>query len=100
MTSYTPSELALMMNAELKQKTDSVVSVLVIDSRLVFNARESLFFALKGSSHDGHIFIDDLYNKGVRNFVVSAHYKIPEKHKEANFYKVNDVLTADRKSVV
>ena len=97
MTSYTSSELALMMNAELKQKANSTISVLVIDSRLVFNARESLFFALKGSSHNGHIFIDDLYNKGVRNFVVSSQYKISEKHGDANFYKVNDVLAALQK---
>src|SRR5665647_2073719 len=34
-----------------------------------------LFFALRGKNHDGHNFIDNLYKKGIRIFVVE---KLPD----------------------
>jgi len=51
--------------------TEGAIEHLLIDSRRVVFPESSLFFALKGSRQDGHDFIDDAYQKGVRNFVVS-----------------------------
>ncbi|AFK03945.1 Alanine racemase [Emticicia oligotrophica DSM 17448] len=45
-------------------------SVLLTDSRLVSQPEHSVFFAIKGEHHDGHAFVAELYNKGVREFVV------------------------------
>ncbi|CAH0994069.1 Alanine racemase [Emticicia aquatica] len=45
-------------------------TVLLTDSRFVSQPAQSIFFAIKGEHHDGHQFIDDLYQKGVREFVV------------------------------
>ncbi|MBP6409817.1 MAG: bifunctional UDP-N-acetylmuramoyl-tripeptide:D-alanyl-D-alanine ligase/alanine racemase [Pseudarcicella sp.] len=42
----------------------------LIDSRQLTFARQSIFFAIKGLHHDGHKFIQELYQKGVREFVV------------------------------
>jgi alanine racemase len=42
----------------------------LIDSRQLRNTAQSIFFALKGLLHNGHQYIDELYQKGVRNFVV------------------------------
>jgi Alr-MurF fusion protein len=42
----------------------------LIDSRQLRNPAQSIFFALKGLLHNGHQYIDELYKKGVRNFVV------------------------------
>ena len=94
---YTPIEIASMMNVKFKQHSHNKLSTLIIDSRLVFNPSESLFFAIKGNRHDGHLFIDELYNKGVRNFVVSDDYQISDNHDDANFYKVENVLYALQK---
>jgi alanine racemase len=44
---------------------------LLIDSRKVVFAQTSLFFAIKGERHDGHLFLSDLMQKGVRNFIVT-----------------------------
>ncbi|MFN3490209.1 MAG: bifunctional UDP-N-acetylmuramoyl-tripeptide:D-alanyl-D-alanine ligase/alanine racemase [Emticicia sp.] len=44
--------------------------VLLTDSRFVSQPEHSIFFAIKGERHDGHVFIKDLYEKGVREFVV------------------------------
>lgn len=44
--------------------------ILSIDSRQIQNPADSLFIAIKGINHDGHAFIEELYKKGVREFIV------------------------------
>jgi alanine racemase len=43
---------------------------LLTDSRQLVFAAKTLFFAIRGERHDGHAFVIDLYNRGVRQFVV------------------------------
>jgi alanine racemase len=45
---------------------------LLIDSRKLLVPAHSLFFAIRGERHDGHQFIAELYQKGVRQFVVET----------------------------
>lgn len=72
---------------------DSVITHLVYDSRKVADAKGSLFFALK-AVRDGHRFIADAYQKGLRSFVISdANFPIAS-YPEANFLIVADVLQA------
>ncbi len=47
---------------------------LITDSRQVINPQQTLFFALKGTHHDGHKYIKELHEKGVRNFVVEKYF--------------------------
>lgn len=49
---------------------DSVIEELLTDSRKLLNPATTLFFAIAGARLDGHNYLKDLYNKGVRNFVV------------------------------
>ncbi len=49
----------------------ATITQLLIDSRQLISPKESLFFAFKGQSNDGHQYIAPLYKNGVRNFVVS-----------------------------
>jgi len=49
-------------------QTDAVY--LLTDSRQLTFPSQTLFFAIKGERHDGHRFLLDLYQKGVRQFVV------------------------------
>ena len=62
---------------------DETISYLSIDSRKLFHPEHTLFFALKGANHDGHIYIDELIERGVRNFVVSNAAWL--ENKQANF---------------
>ncbi|HNQ69293.1 MAG TPA: bifunctional UDP-N-acetylmuramoyl-tripeptide:D-alanyl-D-alanine ligase/alanine racemase [Bacteroidales bacterium] len=41
------------------------------DSRNLSSFNEVLFIAIEGQQHDGHKFISELYNKGVRSFILS-----------------------------
>lgn len=45
-------------------------SYLLTDSRQLSLPEKSIFFAIKGERHDGHQFVKELYQKGVREFVV------------------------------
>ncbi|PLX07489.1 MAG: hypothetical protein C0596_11190 [Marinilabiliales bacterium] len=75
---------------------DNEFSKLLIDSRKIVPYHLSLFFAFEGKQHDGHIFIEELYTKGVRCFVVSRNidYNI---FPEASFIKVESTLEALQK---
>jgi len=62
-----------------------------VDSRSLRNTANTLFFALKGNNHNAHDFLDDLYAKGVRYFVVSQNVSLPT---DAVVFKVDDTLRA------
>lgn len=71
---HTISTIASVINATISGNgnTDTAIKNLLIDSRKLSNAETSLFFAIKGERHDGHAYLIDLYEKGVRHFVVSS----------------------------
>ncbi len=54
------------------QNTDiqTNATYLLTDSRQLIFPQQTLFFAIKGARHDGHQYILELYQKGVRQFVV------------------------------
>ncbi len=64
-----------------------------IDSRSLQNNDATLFFALIGTNNDGHLYINDEIEKGVRNFVVSY---IPENinHEKINFLLADNTTQA------
>ena len=63
-----------------------------IDSRSLQNSDNTLFFAIVGPNNDAHIYVNELINKGVQNFVVQY---IPDGCAErANFLVVEDTLVA------
>ena len=65
---------------------------LLTDSRQLVNAGRTLFFALTSERNDGHKYIKDLYQNGVRAFVVN---RVPEgDFPEASFVVVENTLTA------
>jgi Alr-MurF fusion protein len=92
---YTVREIATFMEGELKGSEEQrIINHLIIDSRHLVSAEDSLFFALKGKRHDGHDFIESLYERGIRAFVVS---RLPDNYKtlsEACIILVQDTLIA------
>ena len=66
-------------------------SHLLLDSRKLVFPGDSVFFALKGR-RNGHAYINELYKKGLRNFVVSEEtgFEAPD----ANFLVVENTLDA------
>ncbi|SHI83752.1 bifunctional UDP-N-acetylmuramoyl-tripeptide:D-alanyl-D-alanine ligase/alanine racemase [Flavobacterium terrae] len=71
---------------------DEIIENVSIDSRSQQNNNKTLFFALVGPNHDAHIYINDLIDKGVNNFVVNY---IPDNiNDKANFLVVDNTLFA------
>ena len=93
---YTISEITRIVKGELIQESDdnSLVSELVIDSRRLIVPEGSLFFALTSKRNDGHKYIEELYEKGVRNFVVENEPPNLLLLYNANIIKVKNTLFA------
>ncbi len=74
---------------------EQLISELHTDSRQLSGTTKGLFFALITKRNDGHKFIPELYDKGLRDFVIST---LPENYEilfpEANFLVVKDTLLA------
>ena len=68
---YTIDEIAQVIGAQRKGTAEAKINWLLIDSRSLCFPEETLFFALKTEKNDGHKYIEELYRRGVRNFVVS-----------------------------
>jgi alanine racemase len=75
----------------LQFHNDAEIDFLLLDSRKIYAAPTSLFFALKGIRRDGHQYIGDLYRKGIRNFVVSTPPDVAL-YPEANIIHVRNTL--------
>ena len=89
---YTIDEIAQVIGAERKGTTEAKINWLLIDSRSLCFPEETLFFALKTEKNDGHKYIEELYRRGVRNFVVES---LPiEGTKDCNFLMVKSPLKA------
>ena len=89
---YTIQQIASVVQSQPTTLQPANIEHLLIDSRrLVFSAT-SLFFALKTQRNNGALYIDELYVRGVRNFVVNKSYAAP--YADANFLMVNDPLRA------
>ncbi|MES2622770.1 MAG: bifunctional UDP-N-acetylmuramoyl-tripeptide:D-alanyl-D-alanine ligase/alanine racemase [Bacteroidota bacterium] len=97
-TEYKISEVVKAVGGKLlsKNKKEASINELLLDSRKLIHPSQTLFFALAGLKLDGHNYIEDLYKKGVRNFVV-AREQNSETFPEANFILVKDSLTALQK---
>ena len=94
---YSISQIAPIINAAiLQQHNDAAIEHLLLDSRKLLFPKTSLFFAIGGPRRSGSSFIAELYEKGVRNFVVNESLPVTSLNKfnDANFLQVENVLTA------
>ena len=94
---YTIKEIAGAIGVRSKNLKEGTVSTLLTDSRRLSAPEESLFFALKTKTNDGHKYIGELYKLRVRNFVVSEMHPEFDKMTDANFLVVKDTLHALQK---
>ncbi|MBE0650866.1 MAG: bifunctional UDP-N-acetylmuramoyl-tripeptide:D-alanyl-D-alanine ligase/alanine racemase [Bacteroidales bacterium] len=93
---YTGSEIAEIIKAVLiSGNTDDIqVKDILIDSRRLITPEQSMFFALKTKRDDGQRYIEDLYEKGMRYFVVSSQDSWLTRFPEGSFFVVKDTLAA------
>lgn len=100
--SYTIEEIAVQLKANKVGSTPATISWLLTDSRSLSFPENTLFFALVTPRGDGSRYIQNLYNRGVRNFVVAKHVRkhlaelLGQDHfyPDANFLEVDNPLKA------
>lgn len=85
--------LVSVLNAKwIGSDADVLIDHISIDSRSLQNGSQTLFFALAGVNNDAHLFIPDLIENKVQNFVVQY---IPKGYAgKANFLVVENTLWA------
>lgn len=73
---------------------DEPIAHILTDSRRLVKPEKMLFVALQSEKNDGHNFLAGLYEKGVRNFLVSSYPHQIGAKEDANILQVSDTLDA------
>ncbi len=78
---------------------DEEISIghLLTDSRKIIHPEQTLFCAIKTDRNDGHLYINDLQKKGVKNFIVSKKPFSDHKFNHVNYLICKDTLNALQK---
>ena len=94
---YSIEKITTLIGARRIGNADAQIGWLLTDSRSLCFPEETLFFALKTQRNDGHRYIQDLYRRGVRNFVVENNSQfsiLNSQFENANFLVVPSPLAA------
>lgn len=98
---YSTADIADLLGTDRSMVADGQISRLLTDSRSLTYPEETLFFALRTATNDGHRYIPDLVARGVKYFVTDHR---PEGMDGVSFFVVDDPaaalrrLAADRRS--
>lgn len=93
MQAYSFSEIAGITGGVLKGRpSNQKLSFISTDTRKILQPVQTIFFALKGPRSDGHQYIQEAYQKGVRHFIVV--HTDQENYPDASFLMVEDTLAA------
>ncbi len=70
---FTIEELAIVCRAKIVQRSEKHNSIndIAVDSRHLNGNSETVFIALIGKRHNGHLFLEEAVEKGCRIFIVS-----------------------------
>ena len=88
------TQIAKVLRVNIPQGIDADIQWLLTDSRSLSFPTETLFFALKSERNDGHHYVEELYERNLRYFVVSEISFDVAKMPDAVFLFVGDTLQA------
>jgi Alr-MurF fusion protein len=91
---YSTGSITEITGGRLEGDSGIIIRQLLIDSRSASVSPSALFIAIPGKQHDGHRYIPELYQRGVRAFVVSSMQDTYRKMADTGFILVNDTLQA------
>jgi len=78
----------------LSNQQDSVIKNFIFDSRNYIPSHHSIFISINGINHDGHKYINELAQRGIKNFIVEKEITPPS---ESNVVKVENSVKALQK---
>jgi alanine racemase len=98
MLSFYLKDVAEIISGKFYGSDAIMFDRIITDSRNVGNLKSDLFIAIVGLQHDGHNFLDELYAKGVRAFIISKEIDYAN-FSEAAFVMVENSISALHKLV-
>ena len=91
---YELDAFAKMLGGRIIQRSaPDTIRYLVTDSRHFQTRKGAVFVAITGQQHNGHKYLKDAYQKGIRNFVVSQTEFLGDLP-DSNVIEVSDALAA------
>jgi Alr-MurF fusion protein len=95
--SYSIGQVCNVISGTFLYQSNNVnIEHLVYDTRKIQQPEDSLFFAIITQQNDGHKYLADAYERGIRNFVISKAHEA-ESLKECNVIIVKNTLEALQK---
>lgn len=94
-TLFRLSSIAEILNLPIA--TDQTIECFLTDSRSLTFPERTLFFAIVTEKGDGHRYIRELYDRGVRAFVISDKDLREGEYPEATFLRVSNTVNALQK---
>ncbi len=97
---YKIEDIARVTGGTLRGNGNEDIHRVFIDSRNHINPNNSLFIAIRGPYNDGHNYLLDLYQKGIRNFMIDrssrksliSKLRLFSKEADANFSDANIIV--------
>lgn len=94
MASYSTVQIArIICSTCIGREAPQLIEYFLTDSRKLVFPERTLFVAIQTKKRDGHAYIDDLYKRGVRNFLVSE-MPTGSSYNDALFLMVDDTISA------
>jgi alanine racemase len=98
----TLSEFQQQVGGTLLQQSaeNSSIQHVLIDSRKLIYTEHALFIAIKGERNNGHLYLQEVYDAGVRNFMVEANQydaKLIQSFKNCNVLEIENGISSLQK---
>ncbi|MBN1950167.1 MAG: bifunctional UDP-N-acetylmuramoyl-tripeptide:D-alanyl-D-alanine ligase/alanine racemase [Bacteroidales bacterium] len=88
------NQLAIIVNGTLHGRGEGFIEQLETDSRNIQPGSAALFVAIRGDRHDGHDYLDDLLEGGLRYFLIEEVSPRLKTHPDASYILVENTLQA------
>lgn len=93
MREYSIQEIATIVKGQLiNDKSSSNISYVGLDSRRILHPYSTVFIAMSGNHKDGHEYVKDAYQKGIRHFIVQQ--DLSKLFTDASFVLVDNTIQA------
>ena len=93
--SYTLRKIAEITGGKCIGNVDSIINNIHFDSRRFVKDNKHLFIAFKTNFNDGHLYINEVYKSGIKQFI--THTKPDDLKSDAGYLIVNNTLIALQK---
>lgn len=97
MNAITLEAIAKITEGQLTGNKYASIKNIIFDSRTIISDEETLFIAFTSSRNNGHSYIEELYFKGIRNFMITESAEKYRQYKRANFIQVENSLESLQK---